>query len=77
MEIPDETGTFESFLSLASRLGWLGGGGSLWSGTQEPPHESTQPFVVFSLLGQKSWMWFPRVLTTTATTTFPVYVGVE
>lgn len=77
MEILSQTLACKSFLSTAPLLGWRGGGGSLWSCTQEPPHESTQPFVVFSLLGQKSWMWFPTVLTTTATTTFPVYVGVE
>ena len=77
MEILSQTLACKSFLSSATLLGWRGGGGPLWSGTQEPPHESTQPFVVFSLLSRKSWMWCPPVLTTTATTTFPGYVGVE
>lgn len=77
MEILSQAVACKSFLSTATHLGWRGGGGPLWSGTQEPPHESTQPFVVSRLFSRKSWMWCPPVLTTTATTTFAGYVGVE
>lgn len=77
METLIQTLASKSFLSTATLVGWRGGGGPLWSGSQEPPHESTQLFVVFSLLSRKSWMWCPPVFTTTATTTFPGYVGVE
>lgn len=77
MEILSQTVACKSFLYTAPLLGWRGGGGSLWLGTQEPPHESTQLFVVFGLSSRKSWMWCSPALTTPATTTFSGYVGVE
>lgn len=66
-----------SFSAVDSVFGWLGGGGSLWSGVQEPPHESTQHFVVFYQFRLKSPKWLSALLTTTATTTFHGYSGVE
>lgn len=66
-----------SFTAVDSVFGWLGGGGSLWSGVQEPPHESTQHFVVSYQFLPKSLKWLSALLTTTATTTFHGYSGVE
>lgn len=66
-----------SFSGVTPCHEWRGGGGYLWSSMQELPQEPTQPFVVFSPFGRKSWVWSSPELATPATTTFPADLGVE